>query len=208
MTGPDEELRARLSAVDPMPPTTTSGPLARLRALEILEQAMETIDEAQRRSAAATPRAGRRRIALLAAAAVLVLAAGVGIALTVTDGDDRAATGSTLTLSAGSGDTMSSCVGFEVAILREMPVAFGGTVSAITAEAVTLDVDRWYNGGGADVVVVALPEGQSSAALDGVDFQNGKRYLVTATGGVVNGCGFSGAATPELEAAYAEAFLG
>lgn len=31
---------------------------------------------------------------------------------------------------------------------------------------------------------------------------------LASTGGVVNGCGFSGEATPELEAAYAEAFPG
>lgn len=89
-----------------------------------------------------------------------------------------------------------------------MPVAFARTVSAITAEAVTLDVDHWYKGGDADVVAVTRPDGQSSAALDGVDFQRGTRYLVTATGGVVNGCGYSGEATPEFEAAYRQAFPG
>jgi len=51
-----------------------------------------------------------------------------------------------------------------------------------------------------------LPPGQTSAALDGVDFRTGGRYLIASTNGIVNGCGFSGEATPELEAAYAEAF--
>ena len=55
---------------------------------------------------------------------------------------------------------------------------------------------------------VAVPSEQTSAALDGVDFGQGQRYLLTATGGVVNGCGFSGPATPELERAFDEAFPG
>ncbi len=37
-------------------------------------------------------------------------------------------------------------------------------------------------------------------------FRVGERYLVTATDGTVNGCGFSGPATPELERAFEEAF--
>jgi hypothetical protein len=45
-------------------------------------------------------------------------------------------------------------------------------------------------------------------ALDGVDFQQGKRYFVTAAQGTVNGCGYSGPASAELEQAFAEAFPG
>jgi hypothetical protein len=39
-------------------------------------------------------------------------------------------------------------------------------------------------------------------------FVAGQRYLVTATNETVNGCGFSGPATAELDAAYSEAFPG
>lgn len=101
---------------------------------------------------------------------------------------------------------MGSCVAFDVAILREMPVAFGGTVVATSAGSVTLDVDRWYKGGSADQVTIATPDGTTSVALDGVEFTQGARYLVTATDGNVNTCGFSGPATAELEKAFAEAF--
>ena len=45
-------------------------------------------------------------------------------------------------------------------------------------------------------------------ALDGVELVAGEEYLLTATDGVVNGCGFSGPSTPELEAAFDEAFGG
>jgi len=202
MTEPDDELRARLTGIDPMRPTVTPEPLSRQRAAEILEPTM-LIDEST-----ADPTAGpRRRLrpALLAAAAALVIA---GILVSLSARGPGPVGANTLALSAPGGTVMSSCVRFDVAILRDMPVAFAGTATAVTPSAVTLQVDRWYAGGTADVVSIALPDSHSSASLDGVDFRQGTRYLVTATGGVVNGCGFSGEATPELEAAYAAAFPG
>jgi len=86
-------------------------------------------------------------------------------------------------------------------------VALAGTVTAVGADRVTLDVDRWYRGGSAEVVTIAVPV-DSSAALDGVEFRDGERYLVTATDGTVNGCGFSGPADAQLERAFEEAFGG
>jgi hypothetical protein len=85
-----------------------------------------------------------------------------------------------------------------------MPVAFAGTVVSEEGGAVTLRVDRWYRGGDADQVRLASPGG--SVALDGVDLREGGPYLIAATGGTVNGCGFSGPPTPELRRAYGEAF--
>ena len=65
-----------------------------------------------------------------------------------------------------------------------------------------LDVDRWYAGGDADQVqLTGTPE---SVALDGVEFVVGEEYFVTAAEGVVQPCGVSGAASPELEQAYDE----
>ena len=44
------------------------------------------------------------------------------------------------------------------------------------------------------------------AALDGVDFVVGTRYLVTAVDGVVTSCGLSGPATPEFEQIFTDVF--
>ena len=63
-----------------------------------------------------------------------------------------------------------------------------------------LDVDRWYAGGDADRV--QLRGADQSVALDGVEFVVGEDYLVTAAEGVVQVCGVSGPATPELEQLY------
>jgi len=160
---------------------------------------------------AARDDAARRRPWLPAAAAAAVLVALVAGVLVLGNGtgpDSDDGQPATLALQLAPGDAAMSCIPFDVGFLREMPVAFAGTVTALDPDQVSLDVDRWYTDGGADRVTVAVPGEQTSAALDGVDFREGARYLLTATDGTVNGCGFSGPASPELERAYAEAFGG
>jgi hypothetical protein len=171
---------------------------------------MQTID--QPTAAPDSPPVGRRRNRMLAAAAALVLltAAAVG-ALIATTGDDGAPGSSaptTVALKIASGTAMTSCIRFDVKFLKDMPVALAGTVINVTDDAVSLDVDRWYKGGTADRVTISVPGANTSIALDGVHFVDGKRYLLTATNATVNGCGFSGLATPELTKAYAQAFGG
>lgn len=200
-----DELRARLARLDPAPPSLPVDLPTSPRAHQLRERAMLTTTPT---SDTPTPPAWRRP-AVLAAAAAAVVALGAGGLLA--QGDDAPAGKkpvSTLALkgpaSSGGGTSMSSCVAFDVAILRDMPLAFGGTVTSVTGDSVTLDVDRWYKGGDADVVTVSTP-GQN-VSIDGVEFVQGTRYLVTATEGTVNTCGFSGEATPDLTKAFDEAF--
>ena len=110
-----------------------------------------------------------------------------------------------LELSAGSGGAMASCMALDPAILGEMPVAFEGTATAVEGDRVTLDVDHWFTGGDADEVVVTAPMGLE-ALIGGISFKVGETYLVSATNGTVNYCGFSGPATEELRAVFGEAF--
>jgi hypothetical protein len=149
-----------------------------------------------------------RRPRLLAAAGVAAAAVGVGGVLAILDKGPapHPPERSTLVLSIAPGGAMKSCVPFDVAVLRDMPVAFAGTATAVNADSVTLEVDRWYTGAPTDRVTVNVPAGQTSVALDGVKFIDGQQYLLTATNGTINGCGFSGPATPELEEAFAAAF--
>lgn len=200
-----DELRTRLARLDPAPPSLPVDLPTSPRAHQLRERAMLTTESTPDTP---TPPAWRRPAALAAAAAAVVA---LGVAgLVATQGEDAAAPGkatTTLALKApatGGGTSMSSCLAFDVAILRDMPVAFGGSVTEVTADTVTLDVDRWYKGGNADVVTVSTP-GQN-VSLDGVDFAKGTRYLVTATDGTVNVCGFTGEATPDLVKAFDEAF--
>lgn len=210
----DDELRARLARIDPAPAGSPIDPVTSPRAQELVERAMNAPELQTLDTDAPTDElaARRRRRWLLPAAAAVLVAAMVGAVVALsggggdTPGRDQGPT--TLALSLPPSDVAGSCMMFDVAFLAQMPVAFAGSVTAIDADRVTLDVDRWYRGGDADLVTVAVPPQQTSAALDGVDFRQGERYLITATDGTVNGCGFSGPAEPQLEQAFEQAFGG
>jgi hypothetical protein len=206
---PDDDLRARLSRLDPAPAGVPVDPVTSPRAQELVERAMSTPVQIPDTPSAPDELSRRRRPWLLVAAAAAVLVAVVGgfLVLGNRPGSDGGGQPSTLALELPPGDVAMSCVQFDVQILRDMPVALAGTVTALEPARVSLDVDRWYKGGSADRVTIAVPV-NNSAALDGVDFREGERYLLTATDGTVNGCGFSGPASAELESAYAEAFGG
>jgi hypothetical protein len=201
----DDELRTRLSRLDPAPAGSPVDPVTSPRAQELVERAMQT---SETETSELTAR--RRPWLLPLAAAVLAIAVvGAVFAFSGGGGGGNAPGGqdpTTLALELPPSDVAGSCVMFDVHFLAEMPVAFAGTVTTLDEQQVTLDVDRWYRGGDADLVTVAVADGQTSAALDGVDLREGERYLVSATDGTVNGCGFSGPAEPQLEQAFEQAF--
>lgn len=192
----DAELRARLARLDPAPPSLPTVPFTSPRAQELLERAMNA------------PTRTRRPVLLAGAASIAVAAAVGGVLLTQSDPAPPSEP-TTLALSVPGGDggaITSSCMPFDVALLKDMSPAFAGTVTEVADDSVTLDVDRWYAGGDADQVVVSQPGGATAVALDGVAFEKGTRYLVTAEQGVVNGCGYSGEATPAFEQSFDQAF--
>lgn len=150
-----------------------------------------------------TPGPTTRRFRL--AIAVALAAAGAAIAVAVLGGATEPST--TLDLSLGESDAMASCLAFDPAVLAEMPVAFQGTVTAVDGSTVTLAVDRWFTDGDASEVTLT-GEHTSPALIAGFEFAPGSSYLVSATGGTVNYCGYSGASTPDLLAGYEAAFSG
>lgn len=153
-------------------------------------------------------RRGRRSWYLAAAAGVLAVVAVAAIsvaALADSDSPDEDGDAPALRLSLGDGDAMASCIRFDTSILGEMPMAFEGTVTNVDGEQVTLSVDRWYRGGDAATVELFAAAGMQ-ALIGGIDFVEGQQYLVSATDGNVNYCGFSGPSTVEYRAAFEEAF--
>lgn len=150
---------------------------------------------------------GRRfwTVAAAASAAVVVAAVLVVSAAGGDDDDSGEVAGPPLELSVGASGALASCMIFDVAFLAEMSPAFAATATAVDGETVTLSVERWYTGGDAATVVLRSSPG-SVALIGGVDFEVGGRYLITAAEGTVNACGYSGPATPELTAAFEEAF--
>lgn len=214
-----DELRARLAAADPARPGGPAHAVDESPAVvstRIEEAVMTTrVTHNPTRSSGdgsgARPNASRSRW-LAAAAAIVLVTAAAAAAVVGGVGDEArdSRSGRTVALTVPGADTMASCLPFDVGFLREMPLAFSGTATAVTDDEVALEVDRWYKAGPtqreAASVTLSVPGGAASVALDGVEFTEGERYLVTATDGQVNGCGFSGPATPELTAAYQKAF--
>lgn len=205
----EDELRDRLGRLDPLPddvavePSTTPSSRARL------EQIMNTpvSPETDTPSPADLELPPSRTRWLVAAVAALVLLAVTGFAVANLGDDDADETvDAPLELRLGADDPMASCLRPEPGILADMSPAFAGTATAIDGEDVTLTVDRWYAGDpGTDTVVLHAQAGME-ALIAGFAFEVGEQYLVTATDGAVNFCGYSGPATPEFLAFFDEAF--
>lgn len=140
----------------------------------------------------------RRRSAVLMIAVAIVALLVIAAAIALTGGDGAApdtTPGETLELSLGEGAALASCLPVDAAIVADMSPAFAATATAVEGEDVTLTVERWYAGGDADTVVLHAPAGME-ALIAGFDLEVGQRYLITATEGAVNYCGFSGPSRP------------
>jgi hypothetical protein len=188
----DDELRLRLAAADPTPPSQPVDPITSDRARTQMEVIMSTSTPA--------PVAQRSYRLVGAVAAVLVVAVGLFAVLGGPGTGDEP-----LVLTGDGGNAMASCLPFDVATLADMSPAFAGTVVELTDSVATLEVDRWFTGGDAEVVEIEYTPG-FEALIGTPTMEVGQRYLITASDGVVNGCGYSGVATPEYEAAFEQAF--
>lgn len=205
----DEQLRNLLGQIDPLPGDESfDSPRYRTLMEAIMNTPLDTEPNAADTKFAAEPLrrlSWRRSPVFIGSAAAALIAVAISVAVVTRDSSSTSEQSLSI---ADAGISLGSCVPFDVSVLAAMPVAFAGTATEITDTTVTLTVDRWFTTDTVetDLVNIALPPGNTSAALDGVDFVTGDRYLVTATGGTVNGCGFSGQATPELEASFEAAF--
>lgn len=161
-------------------------------------------------TAKSNPRQTRSRAPWYAAAAAAVIAIVAVAAIALGPGSspgELPSAASPIELTAGPENVMASCIVPSAEVLAPTDMAFAGTATAIDGERVTLAVTEWYKGGDADEVVVVAPAG-FEALIGSVPFQVGDDFLISATGSTVNYCGLSGAATPELQAIYDEAFPG
>lgn len=191
----DDQLRKRLSASNPTPSSEPVDPITSDRARALMEDIMSAETTASRMEQ------NRNRLVVAVAAAVAVAVLGFSLADGLGSGDAPAP----LVLSAEGGDVLASCLPFDVEILEAMSPAFGGVVIELTDSAATIEVDRWFTGGEAEIVEINYTPG-FEALIGTPSLEVGQRYLITATDGVVNGCGYSGVATPEYEASFEQAF--
>ncbi len=196
----NEDLRSRLQKLDP----TASGVEIKSVDEESLQRILETIMSQSAGSESIRPAwylVGAAAVAMVAFGAVTLL--GGGSTPDVVAGPDE----NGIELNVGEPDAMASCMALTPELLRDVPLAFAGTVTAVEGERATLTVDEWFVGGDAATVSLLAPSG-FEALIGGIDFEEGKSYLVSAYDGVVNYCGFSGEETPELRAIYDAAFAG
>jgi hypothetical protein len=190
----ERELRNRLKKIDPVSSGVETRSVSDERSQQMLEKIM---DQTVKRNP------NRMVQYLVGAAAVVALVIG-GFAVFGGPADPQAPA-TAMELSLGDGDAMASCLAPSADVLRDMQIAFRGTATEIEGEYVTLSVDEWYVGGTEGVVRLFAPAGLE-ALIGVIDFQQGDSYLISAWDGTVNYCGFSGEATPELQAMYDEAF--
>jgi uncharacterized protein GlcG (DUF336 family) len=195
-----DELQERLQRLDPARGASTD-PVTGPRAAALMEQIMQT-DPTTANEVPTVPEPPRRprRTLFAALGAVAVVAAGA-FAFVALRSDDATPTSVTYSLAA-SDPLTAMCMALPDITPATDSAAFRGTVVAVTADSVTLDVTKWYANGSADQVVVSTA-GMPSPALDGVTFEQGGDYLVLAgSDGQVGSCGLSGTYSPELEAFY------
>lgn len=193
----DDELRTALAKADPAPRSVP--PLSRA----LLERTMTSDPMTE-----TVPTAPARRRSWLPAAAAAVVLAGAAGAYALTAGGDDPASELQLALPGGDETSMMSCVPVQAEFLADMPVVLAGTVTGVTGDEVRLDVTRWYRGGDTDTVVLTNLSADMQALLGATDFRTVEDYLVSATDGTVNACGFTGPASAELQQVYDEAFPG
>ena len=203
----DDDLRAALAAADPAR-STDLDPLTSPRARELLERAMTSDTTTTAPTFPAEPTRPSRTPWLAAAAAAVVLA-GAGITYLAVSDDPAPSGDGELVLAVPDVDPVSlSCLPVSAEVLDDLPIALAGTVTSVDAAEVRLDVTRWYRGGDAGTVVLRNADERLQALLGTPDFQVGQDYLVSSSDGSISVCGLTGPASPELQAAYDEAFAG
>jgi hypothetical protein len=199
-----DELRDRLARMNPMHSGVPTESTTTESSRKLLEQIMSTPTKEK-----GAPKSAPRKTWMIATAAVaaLVLAVAAGLSLAGDEGTPAIQDKAPIALDAGGEDIMASCIAFspeELANVAEL--AFEGTVTTVDGDTVTLTVDTWFRGGDeATEVVLNAPQGME-ALIGGIPFVVGDEYLISAQGGSVNYCGFSGPSTPDLRAGFDAAF--
>lgn len=220
----DDQLRDRIGRLDPLIDGASIEPVTSSTARALLEDIMSTPVSNEPTPAQHQSRRPSWRIVGVAAAAVAALGIGIAVVNSGGDGDGEIAITTTapaaddttaptqapgkvkvLDLTAGAEDLTAMCIRLDASILRDVEVAFKGTVTMSENGIVQLTIDQAYKGTDAGAATLSAPQGME-ALIGGMAFDVGQQYLIAAVNGTVNYCGQSGPVTPELQALYDEAF--
>ncbi len=196
----DDELTRRLRRIEPNP-NAPVHPTDGDHAARLLEQIMSTPINPDQPHSTTPSRVRRTRSGWAISALGVVAAVAVVVGVVATRGDDEPAATS-VTYGLVAGDPMAMCLRVDEYQPDPAMIGFRGTVVSLSDGAVTLDVTKWYGGGEADQVVLAVGADMPVVALDGVEFVAGGDYLVGVLDGQVLICGISAPYDPALEALY------
>ncbi len=101
----------------------------------------------------------------------------------------------------------AKCAAPSPEILAQFDTVFSGTVTAIDGDVVTLAPTEMFVGESADEIEIVGSSPDLRALAGQVDFEVGETYYVSAAGGEVSACGYSGAASDsQLTQLYDVAF--
>lgn len=210
----DPQLRALLRQSDPARSLTPADPQGLARLLE--DTVSNDLDTRTDLPQQTTELRRRGPLAWLVAAAAVATIAGGGYAAVSSmqdNGTVEQAGPSTspvdepvvVTLQAPA-PVATKCAVPTPELLGSAEIAFAGTVTAIDGDVVTLAPTETYAGGSADEIEVVGMHPDVRALTGQPEFVVGGTYLVSATGGQMSACGFSGTASPELQNLYDLAF--
>lgn len=204
----DDELRARLRAADPASALPPADPT---RVARLLEETMSNQTDTPLTESRETGTHGRSPLTWLVAAAAAVLIAGFGIFGLLDRGSDTHAPSAiaqqTVThLHAPSAGGQGRCMPPSTRVLSTQTLAFDGTVQQITDGVVTLAPTHFYTGNATDLVEIEAPSADLQALIGAARFEDGGRYLVSATDGRVTVCGMTAPWSDGLAALYTQAF--
>ena len=106
-----------------------------------------------------------------------------------------------------AGGGMASCLMYDPATLPTFDVVFDGTVTAVSGDQVTFDVNTGWKGVDGNVTLTA-PDTDVALLGEMPEFKVGGRYLVTAAGSNINACGYTLDYDADAAAEWAAAFAG
>jgi len=182
----DDDLAARLRAIDP------ARSAARLTEQELIRMSNQ--------STASVRRSRRPVVITIGAIAGAVAVGAVVFALTAPGPVEPVA----LTLTESDPAT-SMCMALSPQSFDGADLAVDAVVVEVGDGLATLDVTRGFTPDAPTRITLPVPDAMATD-FSFTGFEQGGRYLVAASDGVVLSCGASGEYSPELEQLYDEAF--